>query len=230
MTGPNFTCIIPAFNEAERLPRVLAAVVGHRSIERVVVVDDGSDDGTGDVALRCGAELLRTPENGGKTHALRLGLETVRTSHVILIDADLLGLTPGVVSSLIAPIVAGDAYASMSLRGNAPWVWRRIGIDYISGERVFPMALIADRLEALDHLRRFGFEVFLNKLLVARGRSIAIVQWPNVASPAKAVKRGVWRGLLADVAMLIDIARTIGVTGFVGQIRQLRHLSCPRGP
>ncbi len=225
MTGPRFTCLVPAFNEAERLPGVLAAVVGHPSVDRVVVIDDGSTDGTGEVALRHGAELLRTPCNGGKTHALRLGLETVSTSHVVLIDADLVGLTPGVVSSLIAPVAAGAAYASVSLRGNAPWVWRRIGIDYISGERVLPTALIANRLEALDRLRRFGFEVFLNELLVEEGRPIRIVRWPEVASPAKSDKRGLWRGLLADAGMLVDIAGTIGVTGFVGQIRQLRRLA-----
>lgn len=225
MTGPSFTCLIPAFNEAERLPGVLAAVVGHPRFDRVLVVDDGSSDRTGDVAFEHGAELLRAPTNGGKTRALRLGLTTIRTSHVVLIDADLLGLTPAVIDQLIAPVVVGKAYASVSLRGNAPWVWRRIGIDYISGERVLPMALIADRLEALDRLRRFGFEVFLNELLVASGRPIAIVPWPGVASPAKSAKRGLWRGLLADAGMLADIARTIGVTGFVGQIRELRRLA-----
>jgi glycosyltransferase involved in cell wall biosynthesis len=227
MTGQSFTCLIPAFNEASRLPGVLAAVVGHPNLDRVVVIDDGSTDDTGAVALRHGAELLPAPENRGKTEALRLGLETVRTNHVVLIDADLLGLTPMAVASLIAPVATSAAYASVSLRGNAPWLWRRIGIDYISGERVFPMALIAGHLEALGHLRHFGFEVFLNELLVASDRPIAIVRWPEVASPAKSVKRGLWRGLLADAAMLADIARTIGVMGFIGQIRQLRRLSKP---
>jgi len=227
MTGPGFTCLIPAFNEAERLPGVLQAVVGHRRLDRVLVVDDGSTDGTGDIALRHGAELLRVPDNRGKTQALRLGLQTVRTSHVVLVDADLLGLTADAVDALIAPVADGGAYASVSLRGNAPWVWRRIGIDYISGERVFPMALIADRLEALDHLRRFGFEVFLNRLLIAGDHPVAIVRWPGVASPAKAVKRGLWRGLTADAAMLADIAGTIGVMGAIGQIREMSRLSRP---
>ena len=228
MTGPRFTCLIPAFNEAERLPGVLAAVVGHPRLDRVVVIDDGSTDGTGDIALQHGAELLRVPENRGKTQALRLGLQGVRTSHVMLIDADLLGLTAEAIDSLIAPVADGRAHASVSLRGNAPWVWRRIGIDYISGERVFPMALIAGRLAALDHLRRFGFEVFLNTLLIASGRPIRIVAWPEVTSPAKSIKRGLWCGLIADVAMLADIAGTIGVLGFIGQIRALRRLSAPR--
>lgn len=227
MNEPRFTCLIPAFNEAARLSGVLKAVVGHPLFDRVLVIDDGSTDGTGDMALRHGAELLRAPQNRGKTAALRLGLETVRTSHVVLIDADLLGLTPETIAALVAPVAEGRAYASLSLRGNSPWVWRRIGIDYISGERAFPMELIADRLPALTGLRRFGFEVFLNGLLVKAGRPIAIVSWPHVASPAKFVKRGLWPGLLADFAMLADITGTIGFLGFISQIRALRRLSTP---
>lgn len=225
MSGPRFTCVIPAFNEAARLPAVLKAAVGHPLFDRVLVVDDGSTDGTGDVALKHGAELLRAPLNAGKTAALRLGLAAVRTSHVVLIDADLQGLTPETITALVAPVAEGRAYASISLRGNSPWVWRRIGIDYISGERALPMELIAARLPALSGLRRFGFEVFLNGLLVKAGRPIAIVPWPDVASPAKFVKRGLWPGLFADVAMLVDIAGTIGVLGFIGQIRALRRLA-----
>lgn len=224
MSGPHFTCLIPAYNEAARLPGVLKAVVGHPLFDRVLVVDDGSTDGTGEVALKHGAELLRAPRNGGKTAALRLGLETVRTSHVVLIDADLLGLTAETVSALVAPVVEGRAYASVSLRGNSPWVWRRIGIDYISGERALPMELIEGRLPALAGLRRFGFEVFLNGLLVKAAQPIAIVPWPEVASPAKFVKRGLWAGIIADVAMLGDIIATIGLLGFIGQIRAMRKL------
>lgn len=229
MTGPTFTCLIAAFNEADRLPGVLAAVVGHPRLGRVLVIDDGSTDGTGEVALRHGAELLRVPENGGKTHALRLGLQTVRTSHVLLIDADLIGLTRETITALLAPVAGGAAQAALSLRGNAPWLWRRIGIDYISGERALPMALFAGRLAAFDRLPRFGFEAFLNTLLIESGRPIAIVDWPAVASPAKSRKRGRGPGLRADIAMLADIAGTIGLLGFVGQIRALRKLRLTPG-
>ena len=175
MTSQSFTCLIPAFNEAERLPRVLDAVLGHPLLSRVVVIDDGSTDGTSEVARARGAELIAAPENVGKTKALLLGLRTVQTSHVVLIDADLLGLTPVAITALIAPVRNGAAYTSVSLRGNAPWTWRQIGIDYISGERAFPMELIADRLDELEHQRRFGFEVFLNALIVASGRPVSVV-------------------------------------------------------
>jgi len=220
-----FTCLIPAFNEAKRLPGVLKATLAHPLLSRVVVIDDGSTDGTDAVAQASGAELLRTPQNLGKTHALLMGLRTVETSHVVLLDADLCGLTANAVSELIEPVDTGEAYVSVSLRGNAPWTWQRIGIDYISGERVFPMELIAGHIDELEHQRRFGFEVFFNELVVSTGKPVAVVRWPDVASPPKASKRGVWRGLLSDAAMLGDITRTIGVMGFASQIRHLRELS-----
>ena len=219
------TCLIPAYNEAPRIAAVLAAVAGHPAVQAVLVVDDGSTDGTGDVARGCGARVLRTAGNLGKTAALAQALAQVDTTHVLLLDADLIGLTAADVTALIAPVLAGHAQASLSLRGNAPRTWRLIGVDYISGERVVPMAVFAGQLQALTRLPRFGFEVFLNRLLIARGDPVAVVRWPGVASPSKASKRGLWRGLMADLRMLRDIAGTISLRDMLRQIVALRRLS-----
>jgi glycosyltransferase involved in cell wall biosynthesis len=62
-----------------------------RHVDRVVVVDDGSADATGDEAARAGAQVLRLPENLGKGGALRAGLEVVLAddpTHVAFVDAD----------------------------------------------------------------------------------------------------------------------------------------------
>ena len=64
-------------------------------------------------------------------------------------------------------------------------------------------------MAALQALPRFGFEVFLNRLLIAQKLRVAIVAWPKVASPSKARKRGFWAGLRADMAMMADIFHTI---------------------
>jgi glycosyltransferase involved in cell wall biosynthesis len=173
--------------------------------------------------------VLATPGNLGKTRALALGLAQVATEHVLLLDADLQGLTAADVSALLAPVLSGRAAASLSLRGNAPAPWRWIGIDYISGERVLPMALLRDSLARLDRLPRFGFEVFLNRLLIGAGRSVAIVRWPGVRSPLKAEKQGVWAGIRGDAAMIADIFRTIGPVECLRQIAGLRRLSTGRG-
>lgn len=219
------TCLIPAWNEAARIGGVLDAVAGHPMIGRVLVIDDGSTDGTGGVAAARGVEVLRTPGNLGKTRALALGLGVVPGGHVLLLDADLIGLTAGAVTRLAAPVAEGRAGAAISLRGNAPRTWRMIGLDYISGERVLPHALLAPHLGAFGALPRFGFEVFLNRLLIDQGAPVAVVPWQGVSSPSKAAKRGsLAAGLRADAAMMADIFRTVGPRECLRQIAALRRL------
>lgn len=63
--------IVPAHNEAKFIARVVASikVLGHR----VVVIDDGSQDDTADLARNAGAEVISTGRKSGKGNALRLG-------------------------------------------------------------------------------------------------------------------------------------------------------------
>ena len=131
MTSPSFTCLIPAYNEAARIGPVLDAVLAQPLLAQVIVIDDGSTDATAEIARAKGATVLRTPGNLGKTRALALGLQSVQTSHLVLIDADLTGLTPQALTALIDPVLRGQAVAAISLRGNAPRTWRQIGRAHV---------------------------------------------------------------------------------------------------
>jgi glucosyl-3-phosphoglycerate synthase len=63
--------VIPARNEAATVADVVAAVRGCRSIREVVVVDDGSTDGTAEVALAAGAKVVRREGGtGSKANAM----------------------------------------------------------------------------------------------------------------------------------------------------------------
>ena len=73
---PDVWIVVPAFNEAAVIGEVVADL---RSVfDHVVCVDDGSADGTGAIALRAGAHLLRHPINLGQGAAIQTGVEYAR--------------------------------------------------------------------------------------------------------------------------------------------------------
>jgi len=218
------SCIIPAFNEGARIGGVLKAVAGHPLIGEVLVIDDASRDNTAEVAAETpGVSLIRQAQNGGKTKALAAGFAAMRGDHVLMLDADLIGLTPEDVTALITPINGGEADMTISLRGNAPWPWRAIGLDYISGERVLHRDLLPPA-DGLARLPKFGFEVTLNERLIDARARLRVVPWPGVKSPAKEAKQGFSAGLRADAAMMRDIFRTVPAHRLALQIAAMRRL------
>jgi hypothetical protein len=104
---------IPAYNEAESLPGVLreipSEVAGLRT--HVLVIDDGSRDGTAQVARAAGAHVVTHPVNSGQGAALQTGYlvaERLGVEVVVTLDAD--GQhDPGEMPVLVEPIVAGTA-------------------------------------------------------------------------------------------------------------------------
>lgn len=83
--APQLSVVIPAYNEAQRLPRTLAAIrtyLGDSSWE-LIVVDDGSSDGTALLAH------VHMPRNGGKARAVAAGVAATHGSLILVTDADL---------------------------------------------------------------------------------------------------------------------------------------------
>jgi len=94
---PDISIVIPAFNEARRLPRFLAVVLSYaaKSAKRyqIIIVDDGSTDGTSNIVERIitnidGVLCLRLEENQGKGCAVRMGLLKALGSVRVFLDAD----------------------------------------------------------------------------------------------------------------------------------------------
>ena len=110
--------LIPAFNEAETIGAVIAGLAG--VVDAITVVDDGSTDGTADLARAAGATVIVQPARSGKGTAIRAGLASVlrgACTHVLMIDADLQH-RPDEAARLIA-------------------VAARTGADMVIGERQF---------------------------------------------------------------------------------------------
>src|SRR5260370_16076908 len=110
--------VIPARNEADRIRATLTAAAGLAGVGLVVVVDDGSADGTGAIARDAGAVVVRHARNRGKAAAMQTGAGAVslvdqrerlgRPRHLLFLDADLAG-SAAQAGPLTGPVVAGDA-------------------------------------------------------------------------------------------------------------------------
>ena len=86
--GHRVAVLIPALNERDSLPSVLARLP--EWVDRVIVVDNGSTDGTDEVALACGAELVRAPRRGYGT-AVQAGMHRLTADPpdvLVILDAD----------------------------------------------------------------------------------------------------------------------------------------------
>jgi glycosyltransferase involved in cell wall biosynthesis len=81
--------VIPVFNEAARLGETLSTVRGlHLMGSEIIVIDDGSTDGSADVALAGGANVIRHPYNIGNGAAVKSGIRAARGRLLVLMDGD----------------------------------------------------------------------------------------------------------------------------------------------
>ena len=128
VTSPQveLSVVIPAYNEERRLPPTLIDVIDffdRKSISyEVIVIDDGSSDGTAEVVrkferVRNQVRLIQLPRNYGKGHAVRLGVLNCRGSHILFADAD--GATPIQEFDRLQAAISGGADVAIGSRALA---------------------------------------------------------------------------------------------------------------
>jgi len=89
VAGPSTTSIIvPALNEAEAIADLVRALRGSAPWHEVIVVDDGSTDGTGERAREAGAVVVRHPYNKGNGAAVKSGVRRATGDAILIVDGD----------------------------------------------------------------------------------------------------------------------------------------------
>ncbi len=126
--------VIPARNESDRISATVQAASSIPGVDIVVVVDDGSVDGTGAEAAHAGAVVARHARNRGKAAAMETGAEAVKAiesqqaaqagtgryqnpRHLLFLDADLAD-TAANAGPLTEPVLAGQADVTIAVFAN----------------------------------------------------------------------------------------------------------------
>lgn len=196
--------VIPAFDEAANVSRVIRAAQS-TGLGRVLVVDDGSTDNTAPVARAAGAEVLQLSENVGKGGALAQGAAALTEDVLVLLDADLVGLIPDQLRDLTAPVMRGEA--DMTRGSFTGGRWRTTAAQKIAPQLSGQRAVLRERLLSVPGLAesRYGVEVAITREAKERGWRLVEVALPGVSQVMKEEKLGRWGGFVARLKMYRDV-------------------------
>jgi glycosyltransferase involved in cell wall biosynthesis len=220
--------VIPAKNESDRIQATVAGAVTLPGVDLVVVVDDGSTDGTGALAERAGALVVRHGRSRGKAAAMETGAEAVRLLehagdrsspyHLLFLDGDL-GATAAEAAPLAGPVQAGDADMTIAVftnrvkRGGHGLVVGLAGAGIeratgwrpaqpLNGQRCLTRAAFD---AAMPLAPGFGVETALTIDLLRHGLRVTEVEVPL----AHRATGNDWRAQLHRARQFADVARAL---------------------
>jgi len=219
LSDPFLSVVIPAFNEAERLPRTLGRLADYlRAFGRaheILVVDDGSSDATAERARAAGATVLRNDKNRGKGHAVRRGMLEARGQRRLMTDADL--STPieelkrflETMDRGFDVVIGSRALPGANIEVHQPWFRENMGRLYnlfvralaVPGLRDtqcgFKLWTAAAARDAFAPARLDGFSFDVEALYLARKRGYRIAEVPVTWRNDAATRVGLGTGSAA---------------------------------
>jgi hypothetical protein len=208
---PNLAAILPAYNEAGRVGNVVRVLCRDELVDEIIMVDDGSVDGTSAEAVEAAAgdarfSLLRHPSNRGKGQAILSGWQATHAANLLFLDADLVNLDNRHITALVEPVLYGLADMTVGLFRQGYWrtdLAHRL-TPWLSGQRCLRAELLASL--SMGAAAGYGFETALSLAARKLGwRSLEVYLWGVSHLPGD-VANG-WRGPLNKARMYAHILR-----------------------
>jgi len=211
-TELSVSCVVPAYNEAPRIANVLDVLSTVAFLSEVIVVDDGSTDGTSDVVRPyCERDerfrLMVLPANQGKGGAIVAGAEASCNDIILFLDADLIGLRPEHVRALVEPVRQG--LCCMTLGNYIParyqprWFYR--ANRYLTGQRCLRWSLFRSVPDLA--MARWSCEIALDMYAWSHGYRIKHVPLEGLTHTVRFEKFGYAQTFAAYARMSGEVAR-----------------------
>ncbi|MCS7300181.1 MAG: glycosyltransferase [Fimbriimonadales bacterium] len=209
--------IVPAYNEATRLPSVLQVLTQCPILHEILVVNDGSSDGTAEAALQFATQhsapphppvrVINLPANRGKGGAMFAGATATDADVIIFFDADLIGLKPEHVERILKPVLEGEVAMSIGVfrGGRLSTDMAQILVPYISGQRALLRELFVE-IPGIERTRS-GVEIALTLHFRRNRYPVAMVVVEGVTHTMKEEKLGWARGVWARARMYAEIGK-----------------------
>ncbi len=215
---PSIASIIPVYNEAQGLQRVLDVVCKVAVLQEIIVVDDGSSDRSVEVAAHAQEcndriRLITHNKNRGKGQAVFSGLCSTSAELIVTLDADLRGLTVQHIQDLVLPLVADQMDMTIGIfRGGIFMTdFSHWATPWLSGQR----CLWRKHLERIcwKAAEGYGLETAITLAGMRNRWRIKKVIWWGVSHPPSEVHRGMISGLFNRAKMYTQIARAFIIAG-----------------
>src|SRR5436305_6794622 len=114
--GLRVAAIVPAYNEEATLLQVLSVIKATPAIDEILVVSDGSTDGTVAIARAEGLRTIHLRENQGKGRAMAIGVAHTAAPILVFVDGDIMNLTVDLLDRLVAPVLSGSSDMNVGFR------------------------------------------------------------------------------------------------------------------
>jgi polyisoprenyl-phosphate glycosyltransferase len=199
-----YDVVIPARDEAPTIAQVVAAALAAPGAARVLVVDDGSSDGTAEVARRAGAEVVPSRGTASKALALATAVEQTRAEVLLFFDADIRGVRPDHFSQLAGPVLDGRYVMCCGIVDYGPL--RNpffLRLPPITGLRAVRRQVFTAIPDA--RLNGFQIEIMINEVVARRRLPSAITVLRGADHRSKIEKLGALAGTRAHLAMTLEL-------------------------
>ncbi|HEV8583079.1 MAG TPA: glycosyltransferase family 2 protein [Thermoanaerobaculia bacterium] len=212
--GFRVAAIVPAYNEEATLIEVLSVLKATPAIGEILVVSDGSTDGTVEIARALGLRTIRLRQNHGKGRAMAIGVAHTDAEILLFVDGDILNLTVDLLERLVEPVLSGRSDMNVGIRHRGSVIdaiHRRSG-PLLSGIRCLRRTIFEAVPES--HLEGFAIETGLNWACRQLGCRITTTLMYNLKHLVKEKKRGLIQGFRARFEMFAAVFRAYLVLRF----------------